>query len=42
MGLTLAKLIAEAHDGAIKIESYPDVKPGTQITICLPRISQQA
>lgn len=42
MGLTLAKLIAEAHDGVMKIESYPDIDPGTQITICLPRISPQA
>lgn len=40
MGLTLAKLITEAHAGTMKIESYPDVDPGTRITICLPRANQ--
>ncbi|MFT4725552.1 MAG: signal transduction histidine kinase [Granulosicoccus sp.] len=42
MGLTLAKLITEAHAGTMKIESYPDIEPGTRITICLPRVSKQA
>jgi signal transduction histidine kinase len=42
MGLTLAKLITEAHAGTIKIESHPDVGPGTRITICLPRATPQA
>ncbi|MFT5894069.1 MAG: signal transduction histidine kinase [bacterium] len=41
MGLTLAKLITEAHAGTMKIESYPDIEPGTRITICLPRVSKQ-
>lgn len=40
MGLTLAKLITEAHAGTMTIESYPDVDPGTRITICVPRDCQ--
>lgn len=42
MGLTLAKLIIEAHAGSMNIESNPAVKPGTRITISLPRLEDNA
>ena len=36
MGLTLARLIVEAHSGSMEIQSSPSISPGTQITIRLP------
>ena len=36
MGLTLAKLIVEAHTGSLVIQSYPEITPGTQVIIRLP------
>lgn len=36
MGLTLARLILEAHSGSMEIQSSPGISPGTQITIRLP------
>ncbi len=36
MGLTLARLIVEAHQGEINIESKPTLAPGTKLTVRLP------
>jgi len=36
MGLTLARLIIEAHQGEINIESKPTLAPGTMLTVRLP------
>lgn len=36
MGLTLARLIIEAHSGSMEIQSSPSITPGTQITLRLP------
>ena len=37
LGLTLANLIAQAHGGSLDVHSDPDNKPGTQVTVTLPR-----
>lgn len=36
MGLTLARLIAEAHGGTLTIESDPAREPGTRVSVRLP------
>jgi len=36
MGLTLARLIIEAHHGELIIDSMPSLKPGTKINVKLP------
>lgn len=36
LGLTLAKLIAEAHEGRLTISSDPTTKPGTSISVRIP------
>lgn len=36
LGLTLARLIAEAHGGSLSIHSDPDNRPGTQVVVHLP------
>jgi signal transduction histidine kinase len=35
LGLYIARLISEAHGGAIKVDSSP--RDGTTFTVCLPR-----
>lgn len=37
LGLSLARLIAEAHGGTLRIESDPDNRPGTRVTAELPQ-----
>lgn len=41
LGLTLANLIATAHGGSLDIESDPETKPGTRVTVTLPRLNEQ-
>ena len=36
LGLTLARLIVEAHSGNLQVKSHPDIAPGTLIDIYLP------
>jgi len=36
MGLTLARLIIEAHQGELRIESIPSLTPGTNLYVRLP------
>jgi signal transduction histidine kinase len=40
LGLPLARLLVELHEGRLDIVSKPSV--GTTVTICLPRVEQQA
>jgi len=37
LGLTLARSIAEAHDGSLQVDSEPAVRPGTRVRVALPR-----
>lgn len=37
LGLTLARLIAEAHGGSLTIDSKPTVRRGTRVVVLLPR-----
>ena len=36
LGLSLARLVAEAHGGTLRIASDPDREPGTRVTVTLP------
>ena len=36
LGLSLARLVAEAHGGTLRVASDPDREPGTRVTVTLP------
>lgn len=41
LGLTLANLIATAHGGSLDIDSDPETRPGTRVTVTLPSLKEQ-
>jgi signal transduction histidine kinase len=38
LGLTLARLVAEAHEGTLSVQSDPAIRPGTRVVVELPRL----